>query len=155
MALYGGIDLHANNCVIVIIDDQDRVVDHKRVPNHLDSILARLAPHQTELSGLVVESTYNWYWLVDGLMAAAYRVHLANTAAIQQYEGIKHSNDFSDAQWLAHLLRLHILPEGYIYPKEERGVRDLLRKRMQLVQQRTSNLLRALSPGTVFLQNSG
>ena len=141
MALYGGIDLHSNNCVIVVIDDQDRVVEEKRLPNHLDGIVARLAPYQAELSGLVVESTYNWYWLVDGLMEAGYPVHLANTAAIQQYDGLKHSNDFTDAQWLAHLLRLGILPEGYIYPKEERGVRDLLRKRMQLVQQRTSNLL--------------
>lgn len=141
MALYGGIDLHANNSVIVIIDDQDHVVDHKRLPNQLDHILARLAPHQAQLGGLVVESTYNWYWLVDGLMEWGYPVHLANTAAIQQYEGIKYSNDFSDAQWLAHLLRLGILPEGYIYPKDTRGVRDLLRKRMQLVQQRTTNLL--------------
>lgn len=141
MALYGGIDLHANHSVIVVIDAQDHMVDQKRLPNQLDSILARLAPYQVELNGLVVESTYNWYWLVDGLMEAGYQVHLANTAAIQQYEGIKHSNDFSDAQWLAHLLRLGILPEGYIYPKEERGVRDLLRKRMQLVQQRTTNLL--------------
>lgn len=141
MALYGGIDLHANNSVIVIIDDQDRVVDHKRLPNQLDHILARLAPYQGELQGLVVESTYNWYWLVDGLMEWGYPVHLANTAAIQQYEGIKYGNDFSDAQWLAHLLRLGLLPEGYIYPKETRGVRDLLRKRMQLVQQRTTHLL--------------
>jgi transposase len=38
-------------------------------------------------------------------------------------------------------LRLGILPEGYLYPKEHRGVRDLLRKRMQRVQQRTPNLL--------------
>ncbi len=141
MALYGGIDLHANNSVIVIIDEQDQVVEQKRLPNQLDTILARLAPYQGQVNGLVVESTYNWYWLVDGLMDAGYRVHLANTAAIQQYEGIKHSNDFSDAQWLAHLLRLDILPQGYIYPKEQRGVRDLMRKRMQLVQQRTENLL--------------
>ena len=127
--------------MIVIIDDQDQVVEQKRLPNHLEGIIARLAPHHEQLGGLVVESTYNWYWLVDGLMEAGYRVHLANTAAIQQYEGLKYTNDFSDAQWLAHLLRLGILPEGYIYPKEERGIRDLLRKRMQLVQHRTSHLL--------------
>jgi transposase len=141
MALYGGIDLHANNCVIVSIDDQDRVVDHKRLPNQLECILARLAPYQTEIKGLVVESTYNGYWLVDGLIEWGYPVHLANTAAIQQYEGIKYSNDFSDAQWLAHLLRLGVLPEGYLYPQATRGVRDLLRKRRQLVQQRPANLL--------------
>ena len=74
-------------------------------------------------------------------MAAGYRVHLANTTAIEQYKGLKHTDDESDARWLAHLLRLGILPEGYIYPKEERAVRDLLRKRSQLVRQRTSNLL--------------
>jgi transposase len=68
-------------------------------------------------------------------------VHLANTAAIQQYQGLKYSDDSSDATWLAHLLRLGLLPEGYIYPKETRAVRDLLRKRGQLVQQRTRNIL--------------
>ena len=72
---------------------------------------------------------------------AGYQVHLANTAAIQQYEGIKHSNDFSDAQWLAHLLRLGILPTGTILPKEQRVVRDLARKRSQLVRNRTAQIL--------------
>ena len=64
--------------------------------------------------------------------------HLANPAAIQKYKGLKYSNDNHDAFWLAHLLRLGILPEGYIYPKEDRPVRDLLRKRGHLVQLRTS-----------------
>ena len=84
---------------------------------------------------------YNWYWLVDGLMDSGYRVHLANTAAIFQYEGLKYTNDDSDARWLAKLLRLGLLLEGYIYPKKERALRDLLWKRSQLVRQRTSNLL--------------
>jgi transposase len=90
---------------------------------------------------MVVESTYNWYWLVDGLMAEGYKVHLANTMAIQQYEGLKYTDDHSDARWLAHLLRLGVLPEGHIYPRAQRPVRDLLRKRSQLVRQRTMNLL--------------
>jgi transposase len=74
-------------------------------------------------------------------MEKGYRLHLANTAAIQQYNGLKYTDDHSDARWLAHLLRLGVLPEGYIYPKQERAVRDLLRKRGQLVHQRTANLL--------------
>ena len=69
----------------------------------------------------MVESTYNWYWLVDGLMEAGYRVHLANPAAIQQYSGLKYTDDHSDARWLAHVLRLGVLPEGYIYPKAAAG----------------------------------
>jgi transposase len=99
-----------------------------------------------------VESTYNWYWLVDGLMAAGYRVHLVNTAAVKQYEGLKYTGDDSDAFWLAHLLRLGILPTGHIYPKESRGVRDLLRKRGQLVRQRTGHIL---SIENLYARNSG
>jgi len=140
MKLYAGIDLHANNSVVVVIDEDDRILYQKRVHNELGALLQALAPYQATLQGIVVESTYNWYWLVDGLMAAGYRVHLANTTAIEQYKGLKHTDDESDARWLAHLLRLGILPEGYIYPKEERAVRDLLRKRSQLVRQSWSTI---------------
>jgi transposase len=141
MKLYGAIDLHSTNNVTVVIDEQDRVVYQKRLPNDLALILKELSVYQSELEGIVVESTYNWYWLVDGLMEQGYKMHLANTAAIQQYEGLKYTDDHSDARWLAHLLRLEVLPEGHIYPKAERPVRDLLRKRSQLVRQRTTNLL--------------
>jgi transposase len=141
MKLYGAIDLHSTNNVTVAIDEQDRVVYQKRLPNDLALILKELSVYQSELQGIVVESTYNWYWLVDGLMAEGYQVHLANTAAIQQYNGLKYTDDNSDARWLAHLLRLGVLPEGYIYPRADRPVRDLLRKRSQMVRQRTTNLL--------------
>src|SRR5499425_1600937 len=141
MPLYGGIDLHANNSVVVLLNEQDQVVYQKRLPNDLPTILEVLAPHHAEIKGLVVESTYNWYWLVDGLMEAGYRVHLANPAAMQQYSGLKYSDDHSDARWLAHMLRLGVLPEGYIYPKAARAVRDLLRKRAHLVRQHTANVL--------------
>src|SRR5919109_5222423 len=97
MSLYGGIDLHANNSVVVLINEQDEVLYQKRLPNALSTILEQVAPYQTALKGLVVESTYNWYWLVDGLMEAGYPVHLANTAAIQHYTGLKYTDDRSDA----------------------------------------------------------
>ena len=140
MKLYGGIDLHSNNSVIALLDEEDRVVYRRRLLNDLDVVLAELEAYSGDIEGLVVESTYNWYWLVDGLMEAGYQMHLANTAAITQYQGLKYADDDSDACWLAKLLRLGLLPEGYIYPKAQRPIRDLLRKRCQLVQQRTSNL---------------
>lgn len=152
MTLYGGIDLHSTNSLVALLDEQDHVVAEKRLSNDLNGVLAYLAPYQAELTGLVVESTYNWYWLVDGLLDAGYRVHLANTAAIKQYEGLKFSNDHVDARFLAHLLRLGILPEGYIYPKEERAVRDLLRKRAQLVRQKVDQIL---SIGSQFARHTG
>ena len=137
MKLYCGIDLHANNNLVSIIDEADRVVFERRLPNELEVVTRALQPYQAQITATVVESTYNWYWLVDGLMDAGYDVRLANTVAIKQYSGIKHSDDNTDARHLAHLLRLDILPEGHIYPKADRGVRDLLRRRMQLVRQRT------------------
>ncbi len=140
MKLYGGIDLHSNNSVIALLDEEDKTVYRRRLPNDLDTVLTELAPYQEALEGLVVESTYNWYWLVDGLMEAGYRLHLANTAAIVQYEGLKFANDDTDARWLAKMLRLGVLPEGYVYPKAERPVRDLLRKRSHLVRQHTNQL---------------
>ncbi len=141
MKLYGAIDLHSTNNVTVLIDEQDEVVYQKRLPNDLAFIFQQLSPYQCSIQGIVVESTYNWYWLVDGLMEKGHVMHLANTAAIQQYQGLKYTDDDSDARWLAQMLRLGLLPEGYIYPKKERAVRDLLRKRGQLMRQRTANLL--------------
>lgn len=74
-------------------------------------------------------------------MDEGYHVHLANPRAIQPYAGLKHSDDIHDAFWLADLLRLGILPEGYIYPKESRPLRDLLRKRSYLVRLRASLMI--------------
>jgi len=141
MQLYSGIDLHSNNCVIAIIGDNQQSVLNKRLSNDLGQIIQLFQPFKDALQGIVVESTYNWYWLVDGLLDAGFKVHLANTTAIQQYKGIKCTDDHTDAQWLAELLRLNILPEGYICPKDYRSVRDLSRKRLWLVQQRTRNIL--------------
>lgn len=141
MTLYVGIDLHSNNNVVVIQDESDQVVKRKRLENRIETVLAFLAPYRDAISGVVVESTYNWYWLVDGLQDHGYRLHLANTAAITQYEGLKHGDDESDARWLATLLRLGLLPEGHIYPREERAVRDLVRKRSQLVRAHTRQML--------------
>ena len=139
--LYAGCDLHGNNNLIGIIDGEGKRVFKKKLSNDLTLVQDTLKPFQEKLVGIAVESTYNWYWMVDGLMEKGYRVHLANPSAIQQYSGLKHSDDQHDAFWLAEMLRLGILPEGYIYPKEERPVRDLLRKRGHLVKLRTSLII--------------
>ena len=136
-----GIDLHSNNSVVVITDEMDKVLASRRCPNDLSKIVAVLEPHRAEMAGVVIESTYNWYWLADGLMAAGYEVKLANTVAMKRYDGLKHSGDEDDAAHLAHLLRLGILPTGYIHPPCERGLRDLARKRIQLVRSRTAHVL--------------
>lgn len=136
MSFYSAIDLHSNNHVLVVIDDHDKVLCERRLDNDVALTLAALEPFRHELIGIAVESTPNWYWLVDGLMDHGHAVRLVNTAAVKQYDGLKHTDDEFDAFWLAHLLRLNILPTGYIYPRPLRHVRDLLRHRMELVQRR-------------------
>jgi len=141
MEAYAGIDLHSSNSYIGIIDEQDERHFGKRLPNSLTQILVALEPFKKDLEAVVVESTYNWYWLIDGLHEEGYKVHLANPSAIKQYDGLKHTDDKWDSFWLAHMKHLNILPEGYIYPKEERPVRDLLRRRLLFVRQRTAQIL--------------
>jgi transposase len=137
-ALYVGSDLHSNNNVIGLIDEQGKRIFKKRLPNDRQVVRDMLSPYKGDIVGIAVESTYNWYWLVDTWMDEGYEVHLANPSAIQRYIGLKHADDRHDAFWLAEMLRLGILPEGYIYPRQERPIRDLLRKRGHLRRLRTS-----------------
>jgi transposase len=112
MKLYAGIDLHSNNSVVVVLDENDRVVYQKRLANDLTGIVAALRSCPGELQGVAVESTYNWYWLVDGLQDAGFIVQLVNTTAVKQYDGLKHTGDASDARHLAQLMRLGSCPRA-------------------------------------------
>lgn len=143
MSLYCAIDLHSTNNVPVVIDNCDKILFQKRLPNDLSKVISALKPFKDDLYGVAVESTFNWYWLVDGLTDNDFNTMLVNPSAVKQYDGIKHTNDQSDAFHLAHLMRLGILPTGYIYPKVERAVRDLLRKRLQMVRHRVTHMLSA------------
>jgi transposase len=138
MRLYAAFDLHSSNSYLGIVEESGKRKFKRKLRNQTELIRETLLPFKADIGGIVVESTYNWYWLVDFLMEEGYRVHLANPSQVQQYSGLKHSDDEDDAFWLAEMLRLKILPEGYIYPKEQRPLRDLLRKRGHLVKLRTS-----------------
>jgi transposase len=127
--------------MIGIVDQSGRRLKHQKLDCNLKAIVRFLAPFKARLESIAVESTYNWYWLVDGLRALSYPVVLANPAKIDQYSGIKHADDKNDAFFLAELQRLNILPTGYVYDPQLRPVRDLLRRRLSLVQQRTALLL--------------
>lgn len=141
MSYYVGLGLHGSNTYLGILDEKGERVLKAKVDNFIDLVLDKLKLFRSSIAGVVVESTFNWYWLVDGLMEAGFRVHLAQTSANKQYEGLKHTNDLHDAFHLANLLRLGILKEGHIYPKKERAIRDLLRKRLMLVRHRTAHIL--------------
>ena len=141
MKIMTGIDLHSNNALCGLMDENGRRVLHKKLPCDLPSILKVLQPYKARIAQVAVESTYNWYWLVDGLEDHGYPVVLANPARMKQYYGLKHTDDVSDAFFLCELMRLGILPTSHLYDRQTRPVRDLLRRRMLLVQLRTSLIL--------------
>ena len=141
MKIMVGIDLHSNNALCGLMDETGRRLLHKKLPCDLGVILELLAPYKERIANIGIESTFNWYWLVDGLQDHGYPVVLANPAAMQPYTGKKHTDDVSDAYFIAELLRLDLLPTGHIPDRQIRPVRDLLRRRLLLVRQRTTLIL--------------
>lgn len=125
MKLYAAFDLHSSSSYLTIIDEKGSRVFRKKLPNDPKVILEVLGFHRNNIVGIAVESTYNWYWMVDTLMEQDYAVHLANPAAIQKYTGLKYADDVC---WLAEMLRLGILPEGYIYPQRRTAHKRSLTK---------------------------
>jgi transposase len=136
-ALHGGLDLHGDNVFCTLMNGSRQIVFEKRLPNDLATIREALEPYRKRIHGLAVESTYNWYWLVDGLKGLNYPIKLANPAKMQENIGLKQASDKTDARFIARQLITGTLPEGYIYPAETRGVRDVLRRRMKLVNARS------------------
>ena len=132
MEFYAGIDLHSRKSQVAVIDSQIKTLVNKNVTNDLGVILGILGDFDPK-PRVVVESTFNWYWLVDGLMRAGYDVTLAHTLGLSMISKSKVKTDKRDALALARLLRIGEIPEAYIYPRETRPVRDLIRRRTRVV----------------------
>lgn len=137
MSFYCGIDLSARDAHISVIDHQLSVFVDRKVKNQLNQIIGILSPFKHDMQ-IVVESTFNWYWLVDGLRASGFSVCLAHTLGLFMITGAKVKTDRRDAFALAKLLLAGVIPKAYIYPPETRPVRDLLRERQRLVHRRAA-----------------
>jgi transposase len=135
MSFYCGIDLGARESQICVINKRVKKVLEVKLRNNLERIEQVLEPYKAKLE-IVVESTFNWYWLVDGLQAAGFKVVLAHTLGLHMITAAKVKTDRRDAFGLAKLLLAGMIPAAYIYPAETRPVRDLLRRRARLVQVR-------------------
>lgn len=135
MGFYCGLDLGARRTQVCVIDEEQETVVQQKVSNDLSRITGILGRYQPELE-IVVESTFNWYWLVDGLREAGFSVQLAHVLGLSRITGARVKTDRRDARALAELLRLNAIPVAFIYPKETRSLRDLLRQRRRLTQRR-------------------
>ena len=146
---YSGIDLHTDNCYITTLDEQGMLARQERIENAAELVLAYFG----SLSGphiAVVESTSGWYWLNDLLEAAGIELVLAHAKYLKAIAYAKVKTDKVDSQTLAILLRQNLIPRAHKISRQLRGLRDTMRIRLRLVQQRTACLRRIDSIGVKF-----
>jgi len=139
---YAGIDLGARSSWLCVVDAKGEKQLNRKVPNDPARILDWLDPFRPSLQ-VVIESTFNWYWIVDLLEDHQIEVKLAHPLYLKAIAYAKVKTDQVDAHTLAQLLRLDYIPEAFIYPRDLRPTRDLLRRRHRLVSWR-SDLVRVL-----------
>ena len=96
MKYYCGIDLHARDSMLCVIDDKEKIHLREKVPNHLPIISNELSSFSPKPS-VVLESTLNGYWLVDGLQEAGYEVKLTHSPALHMITAAKVKTDRKDA----------------------------------------------------------
>jgi transposase len=139
---YAGIDLGARSSWLCVVDAKGRKRLNCKVPNDPARILHLLDSFRPSLRA-VIESTFNWYWIVDLLQDHEIDVKLAHPLYLKAIAYAKVKTDQVDAHTLSQLLRLDYIPEAFIYPRDLRPTRDLLRRRHRLVSWR-SDLYRVL-----------
>lgn len=153
MPFYCGIDQGKRSSDICVIDETRQIKTQVSTKNDLGSIVALLSPYRQGLK-IVVESSSTWYWLIDGLHNAGFEnVVLAHSSKISMITKAKVKTDRRDARTLAELLMAGYIPEGYIYPKDRRWLRDTVRLRQELVSSRTAEFLRLKTMAARFGHN--
>jgi transposase len=136
---YCGIDLHAKKMFLCVLDEQGSVVLHRNIKTDPDSLRRALQPFRDDLI-IGVECMFSWYWLADWCREEKIHFVLGHALYMKAIHGGKAKNDKLDSEKIARLLRGGTFPLAYVYPKEMRGTRDLLRRRTFLVRRRAELL---------------
>lgn len=129
---YCGIDLHARVLYVCIIDQEGQICVHKEISDSPDKLKSILEPY---LGNIVVgvECMHCWYWVSDFCEALGVDFILGHALYMKAIHGGKAKNDRIDSFKIATLMRGGNFPLAYVYPKEMRATRDLLRRRTKLV----------------------
>jgi transposase len=132
---YAGVDLHARSLFLVVLDRDGQVRFSRNLTAAAGPFLRAVAPFR---DGLVVgcECMHCWYWLADTCRDESIGFVLGHAWAMKAVHGQKTKCDRHDAEAIARLLKGGNFPLAYAYPKQRRGLRDLLRARLRLVRQR-------------------
>jgi transposase len=136
---YCGIDLHARSMYVCILDQSGAIVVHRNLKASPEPFLDVIAPYRSGLA-VAVECMFTWYWLADVCAREKIPFVLGHALYMKAIHGGKAKNDKIDAHKIAALLRGGMIPEAYVYPQPMRSTRDLLRRRMHLMRQRSERL---------------
>jgi len=136
---YCGIDLHAKNMYVCIVDQQATILVHKNIPAHPDYLIQLINPYLDDLS-LAVECMFTWYWVSDFCLKHNISFVLGHALYMKAIHGSKTKNDKIDSRKIAMLLRGGLIPMAYVYPQRMRATRDLLRRRMYFMHKRSELL---------------
>ena len=136
---YCGIDLHARNLYVCILDQSGETCVHKNIKARPDSLMTLIAPYLDDLV-IGVECMFSWYWVADLCREKKIAFVLGHALYMRAIHGGKAKNDKIYSHKIAVLMRGGMFPEAYVYPREMRGTRDLLRRRMHLMRKRSELL---------------
>jgi transposase len=146
---YCGIDLHARSLYLCILDSKGKTLVHRKLPCDRDQLLKTLVPHREDLA-VAVECLFCWYWVADLCSEQGFTFVLGHALYMKAIHGGKTKNDRIDSYKIAALLRGGNLPYAYVYPREMRATRDLLRRRLFFARKRGELLAHIQNTNTQY-----
>lgn len=146
---YCGVDLHARTMYICVLDAAGEVRLHRRLPSRPDAFLQAISPFREDLV-VGVECLFCWYWLADLCAQESIAFVLGHALYMKAIHGGKSKSDRIDSHKIAVLLRGGMLPMAYVYPRQMRATRDLLRRRLYFVRKRAELLTHIQNTNTQY-----
>ena len=132
---YCGIDLHAKTMYLCIVNNEGTILLHKNMKTRPTLLEKAITPFLEDLA-ICVECLFTWYWIADFCRDHHIKFVLGHALYMKAIHGGKAKNDKIDSKKIALLFRGGNIPQGYVYPRERRSTRDLLRRRMHLMRKR-------------------
>ncbi len=140
-----GIDIGKRRCIVCIMDEDGDILKETGYDNTFDA--AKVFAEETiglyEACRAVCESTGNlWIKTFDAFEKSGISIVLANPMKVRAIAEASIKTDKVDARTLASLLRANLIPKCHVANMGIRGVRQVLRNRTNLVQDRTRTINR-------------
>ena len=146
---YCGIDLHARSMYVCILDSKGQVKLHKNLKTSPDALMKAIKPYHCGLV-IAVECMFSWYWVADFSEDNNIAFILGHALYMKAIHGGKAKNDKIDSHKIASLARGGTFPMAFVYPRDMRSTRDLLRRRMHLMRKRAELLCHIHNTNTQY-----